>query len=99
MSLELTVSSCVAPLSSSGKLSPVPMLNELEWVAGHVYANVWQSSLIAIIHPASGLVVKWVDLRHLNPVGHNRDAVANGVAFDAQRGVRQDCGEGREHRE
>jgi glutaminyl-peptide cyclotransferase len=59
-------------------------LNELEYVRGRIYANVWQTDLIAIISPQDGLVVGWADLSGLRPesVRGNSDAVLNGIAFD-----------------
>jgi glutamine cyclotransferase len=64
---------------------PVPNLNELEYVKGEVFANVWQTDRIARIAPATGRVTGWIDLQGLlNP----RDAaqgvdVLNGIAYDA----------------
>ena len=65
---------------------PVTHLNELEWVDGEIYANVWLTDRIARIDPASGHVVGWIDLSGLfdisqlpNPV----DDVLNGIAWDA----------------
>ncbi len=62
-------------------------LNELEFVHGQIYANVWQTDLIAIISPQSGHVTGWIDLSGLRPesVRGNSDAVLNGIAFDAAR--------------
>ncbi|MHB8526537.1 MAG: glutaminyl-peptide cyclotransferase [Candidatus Acidiferrales bacterium] len=63
----------------------VPDLNELEYIHGHIYANIWQTDLIAIISPKDGHVVGWIDLSGLRPmsVRANSDAVLNGIAFDA----------------
>ena len=72
-------------LVCSGRLSDVRMLNELEWIDGHIYANVWQTPLIAIIDPASGLVVKWIDVRSLHPLPHDMNATPNGIAYDPQQ--------------
>jgi glutaminyl-peptide cyclotransferase len=62
-------------------------LNELEYIHGRIYANVWQTDLIAIISPQSGHVTGWIDLSGLRPksVEGNSDAVLNGIAFDAAR--------------
>lgn len=62
-------------------------LNELEYVHGRIYANIWQTDLIAVISLQNGNVLAWVDLSGLRPmsVGGNPDAVLNGVAFDAAR--------------
>lgn len=65
---------------------PVARLNELEFVGGHVYANVWQQDRVAIIDPSSGAVRGWLDLSSLasrfeKPAGWNTaDAVLNGIA-------------------
>lgn len=64
---------------------PVPMLNELEWVNGEIYANIWQTSRIARIDPATGAVTAWIDLSDLDRLsgGQDRDDVLNGIAWDA----------------
>jgi glutaminyl-peptide cyclotransferase len=63
--------------------SPVRYLNELEYVNGYVYANVWQLDKIAIIDPLSGNLKYWLDLSELRSyVMHNPDAeVLNGIAY------------------
>jgi len=69
-------------------------LNELEFVNGKVYANIWQQDRIAIIQPDSGEVTGWLDLSELRPrlvpppqdvegLGAYGKAVANGIAYDA----------------
>lgn len=59
-------------------------LNELEFVKGSVYANVWLTERIAIISPESGRVTAWVDLTGLRPrQGAPGDDVLNGIAYDA----------------
>jgi glutamine cyclotransferase len=59
-------------------------LNELEFVKGVVYANVWQTDRIAIIAPETGRVTGWLDLGHLRTrVGASADDVLNGIAYDA----------------
>jgi glutamine cyclotransferase len=45
----------------------VGFLNELEYINGRVYANVWQTDLIAVASPDSGRVLAWIDLTGLNP--------------------------------
>jgi glutaminyl-peptide cyclotransferase len=63
---------------------PVPNLNELEYVKGEIYANVWQTSLIARINPASGKVIGWIDLTGLLSAADSRGVdVMNGIAYDA----------------
>lgn len=66
------------------EMGPVTRLNELEYVEGEVYANVWESDLIARINPESGRVVGWIDLAGLLP-GREKlgpDAALNGIAYD-----------------
>jgi len=60
-------------------------LNELEFVNGEILANVWYSTRIARINPDSGKVNGWLELNQLIPpdVRRNRDAVLNGIAWDA----------------
>jgi glutamine cyclotransferase len=64
---------------------PVPNLNELEWVGGEIYANVWHSDLILRIDPASGVVRSLIDLAGLRDRSGAKDpeAVLNGIAYDA----------------
>jgi len=65
---------------------PVRFLNELEWVDGEIYANIWLSSIIARIDPATGQVVGLLDLSALAArvgVGRTVD-VLNGIAYDAR---------------
>lgn len=66
---------------------PIRHLNELEWVRGAVYANVWGSPMIAVIDPATGGVRRWLDLRPLMPRGVGADAVANGLAWHGEEGA------------
>ena len=63
---------------------PVKYLNELEFVKGEIYANVWTTDFIARIDPATGRVTGWIDLRGLLPAREQvGDAVLNGIAYDA----------------
>jgi glutamine cyclotransferase len=60
-------------------------LNELEWVNGEIFANVWQTPLIMRIDPASGRVTGVIDLTGLTAEnGDNSDRVLNGIAYDRQ---------------
>jgi glutamine cyclotransferase len=69
-------------------------LNELEYINGEVYANIWQQDRIAIIQLNSGQVTGWIDLSQLRSrmvpppqdvegLGAYGKAVANGIAYDA----------------
>ena len=65
---------------------PIENLNELEWVKGEVFANVWLTDRIAIIAPDSGRVTAWLDLAGIRgPVRSGTDDVLNGIAYDAAR--------------
>ena len=59
-------------------------LNELEWVKGELYANVWQTEQVARISPTDGSVLGWIDLSHLlTPIEQSQSAdVLNGIAYD-----------------
>ena len=65
--------------------TPVTQLNELEWVKGEIYANVWQTDRIARISPADGKVLGWIDLAGIISKAErpDSDAVLNGIAYDA----------------
>jgi glutamine cyclotransferase len=64
---------------------PIDKLNELEYIHGEIYANIWYSDRIARISPATGQVIGWIDLTGLlAPAEHtDHDAVLNGIAYDA----------------
>src|SRR5579883_218160 len=65
---------------------PVSNLNELEWVKGEIYANIWQTDRIARIDPATGKVVGWIDCTGLLPQSDRIEGstdVLNGIAYDA----------------
>ncbi len=67
------------------KGQPVRHLNELEYIDGMVYANVWKKDYVVIIDPDSGVVTGVVDLSDMiNPEDYNhRLDVLNGIAYDA----------------
>jgi glutamine cyclotransferase len=67
---------------------PVRNLNELEFVDGEIYANVWQQDRIARISPATGRVLSWIDLSGLLAPEdrHGGEDVLNGIAYDAGTG-------------
>jgi glutaminyl-peptide cyclotransferase len=62
---------------------PVENLNELEWVKGEIYANIWQTPRIARIDPKTGKVTGWIDLTGLLSPSESQDVdVLNGIAYD-----------------
>ena len=65
--------------------APVTGLNELEYVKGEVYANVWGEEEIAVINPQTGRVKAWIDLKGIRG-SENRDPdnVLNGIAYDSK---------------
>jgi glutamine cyclotransferase len=66
---------------------PVTQINELEYVKGQVFANIWQTNRIARIDPATGKVVGWIDLTGLLSDADRAGApvdVLNGIAYDAK---------------
>ena len=70
------------PVTLQGR--PVGRINELEWIDGEVFANVWQTDLIVRIDPATGHVTGIIDLAGLLPdrSGMDSDDVLNGIAWD-----------------
>jgi glutaminyl-peptide cyclotransferase len=63
---------------------PLPRLNELEYVDGEIWANIWYDDRIARISPANGAVLGFVDLSTLYPQNaRDSEAVLNGIAYDA----------------
>lgn len=65
--------------------TPVPQLNELEWIDGQIWANIWQSDVIVRIDPTTGLVTGILDLSGILPVTERNQTtdVLNGIAWDA----------------
>ena len=82
----------VAVMREDGQ--PLMKLNELEYVKGEIWANIWHSedprtlgkaNYIARIDPATGKIVGWIDLSNISPEDQRRDSenTLNGIAYDA----------------
>ena len=80
-------------LAETGRLTvidngqPLKNVNELEWVKGDIYANVWMTDRIAIIDATSGVVKSWIDLTGLLDASDRASGevdVLNGIAYDAK---------------
>jgi glutamine cyclotransferase len=71
-------------VKDGGKI--IDNLNELEFIKGEIFANIWHSDRIARISPQDGHVIAWIDLTGLLPADQKIDAeaVLNGIAYDAQ---------------
>ncbi len=69
-------------LRVTGVGQPVKNLNELEYVKGEIFANVWMTDYIARIDPATGRVNAYIDLRGLMPANDSSRDVLNGIAYD-----------------
>ncbi|HBB18413.1 MAG TPA: glutamine cyclotransferase [Syntrophus sp. (in: bacteria)] len=75
----------VATLGVHDQRGPVTGLNELEYVQGLIYANVWPTDRIAVIDPRKGRIKAWIDLKGLLGKEDSRGAdVLNGIAYDAR---------------
>ena len=63
---------------------PVTNVNELEWVRGEIYANIWQKDVIARISPVDGRVLGWIDMAGILPASERTGSedVLNGIAYD-----------------
>ena len=68
--------------------TPVTQLNELEWIDGRIWANVWFDRRIAVIDPDTGSVDAWIDLAPITQRWTNvfTGAVLNGIARDPTDG-------------
>ncbi len=66
---------------------PVHQLNEMQWVKGEIWANIFTEDLIVRIDPSSGNVIGWVDLTRLRSYlkTHARVDVLNGIAYDEEK--------------
>ncbi|MEL6324656.1 MAG: glutaminyl-peptide cyclotransferase [Pseudomonadota bacterium] len=82
-------------LAQTGRLTvtyrgePLPLLNELEWIDGRLWANVWQTDTIVEIDPETGIVIGQLDLPALYPADRRQaplDDVLNGIAYDPETG-------------
>ena len=73
-------------IEAHDKNGPVNMLNELEYVGGRIFANVWTTDKIVILDPADGSVTGWLDLSGLREKGRFNSSVdvLNGIAYDAK---------------
>jgi glutaminyl-peptide cyclotransferase len=74
----------IGRLSVTDERKPVKNLNELEYIRGEIYANVWGTDRIARISPQTGQVLRWIDLSGImdNSQTNDPDAVLNGIAYD-----------------
>jgi glutamine cyclotransferase len=82
----------VGRLAVRDRGQPVKDLNELEYMQGEIYANVWHTDRIARISPTTGNVTGWIDLKSLLKPGDIAtalalpgEAVLNGIAYDAAK--------------
>jgi len=68
----------------SDDVGPVGFLNELEYADGKLYANIWETNVIAIIAPETGRIIGWIDLAGLNPDPKvlQDPFVNNGIAYN-----------------
>jgi hypothetical protein len=86
--LDPTTQQQLSQISVHDEGSPVNLLNELEYVGGWIYANVYFSDVIAVIHPVTGAVESWLDLGGLRDsvsIGSSA-GVLNGIAFEPDDG-------------
>ena len=69
-------------------VGPVNNLNELEYFGGEIYANIYNSTLIARISPQTGAVTGWIDMSGINPdpLVLKGQFVLNGIAYDEKTG-------------
>jgi glutamine cyclotransferase len=65
---------------------PVENLNELEYIDGEIYANIWQQDRIARVSPRTGKVLAWIDLKGILPASDRsgKEDVLNGIAYDPE---------------
>ena len=62
--------------------SKIKFINELEWINGKIYGNIWQKDAIAVINPTTGAVEAVLDLSALRAQVTNKEAeVLNGIAY------------------
>ncbi len=75
----------IGEVSVSSSAGPLQRINELEYIDGEVWANVWLTDRIARINPATGNVTGWIELQGLlTPEEAGPANVLNGIAWDAE---------------
>ena len=76
----------ISQIEVSANNIPVTRINELEYIQGEIYANIWQTERIARIDPLTGQVIGWIDLKGiLSPEDDSETVdVLNGIAYDAK---------------
>jgi glutamine cyclotransferase len=63
-------------------VGPRVRLNELEYINGKIYANVWMLDIILVIDPNTGKVLEQIDCSEVVKAGKGNGEVLNGIAFD-----------------
>ena len=76
----------ISQIEVSANKIPVTRINELEFIKGEIYANIWLTERIARINPLTGQVVGWIDLKGILSPEDDSEAVdvLNGIAYDAK---------------
>ena len=76
----------ISQIEVSANNIPVTRINELEYIQGEIYANIWQTERIARIDPLTGQVIGWIDLKGiLSPEDDSETVdVLNSIAYDAK---------------
>lgn len=77
----------VKSIEVTDKGKKITQINELEYIEGNIYANIWKEEKIAIINPNSGIIIAWINLQGITAKGYQKgikdsDAVLNGIAYD-----------------
>jgi glutamine cyclotransferase len=83
---ELKVNRVVTIHDPSKKGIQLSFFNELEYIEGYVYANVWTRNYIVVIDPGSGEIVRYIDMSKIvsSENTNNREHVLNGIAYDKE---------------
>jgi len=74
----------ISQIEVSANDIPVTRINELEYIQGEIYANIWQTERIARIDPLTGQVIGWIDLKGILSLKDDSETVdvLNGIAYD-----------------
>jgi len=74
----------ISQIEVSANNIPVTRINELEYIQGEIYANIWQTERIARIDPLTGQVIGWIDLKGILSLKNDSETVdvLNGIAYD-----------------
>ena len=81
--LRIAIQKINPPNTNAANESKIKSVNEIEWIEGKIYGNIWQRDAVAVVNPSSGAVEAVLDLSALRTKVTNPEAeVLNGIAYN-----------------